>query len=60
MGKSFLNCTEDIALPHSHGWHPRLSERLGLFRLVQCAGSHELCFTNPELLGHKMMEAGRD
>ncbi len=60
MGKSFLNCTEDIALPHSHGWHPRLSERLGLFRLVQCAGSHELCFTNPELLGHKIMEAGRD
>jgi pimeloyl-ACP methyl ester carboxylesterase len=60
MGKSFLNGTEDIALPHSHGWHPRLSERLGLFRLVQCAGGHELCFTNPALLARKIIEAGRD
>jgi len=60
MAKSFLNCSEDTALPHSLGWHPRLSEKLGLFRLVQCAGSHELCFTNPTLLGQKIMEAGRD
>lgn len=60
MGKSYLNCTEDIALPHSLGWHPRLSERLGLFRLVQCAGSHELCFSNPPLLARKIVEAGRD
>lgn len=60
MAKSYLNCTEDTALPHSLGWHPRLSEKLGLFRLVQCAGSHELCFTNPTLLGQKIMEAGRD
>ena len=60
MGKALLNGTEDIALPHSHGWHPRLSERLGLFRLVQCAGGHELCFTNPALLARKIIEAGRD
>ncbi len=58
--KSYLNCTEDTALPHSLPWHPRLSEKLGLFRLVQCPGSHELCFTNPTLLGQKIMEAGRD
>lgn len=60
MGKSYLNGTEDTALPHDHGWHPRMSQRLGLYRLVQCAGSHELCFTNPDLLALKIMEAGRD
>ena len=58
--KSYLNCTEDTALPHSLPWHPRLSEKLGLFRLLQCAGSHELCFTNPALLAQKLIEAGRD
>ena len=58
--KSYINCTEDTALPHSLPWHPRMSEKLGLFRLVQCPGSHELCFTNPLLLAHKILEAGRD
>ena len=60
MAKSYLNATEDIALPHGLPWHPRLSERLGLYRLVQCAGGHELCFTNPTLLARKLIEAGRD
>ncbi len=60
MPKSYINCTEDTALPQSLGWHPRLSEKLGLFRLVQCPGSHELCFTNPALLAEKIMQAGRD
>jgi pimeloyl-ACP methyl ester carboxylesterase len=60
IGKSYLNCQQDIALPHSYPWHPRLSERLGLFRLVECAGGHELCFTNPSLLAQKIIEAGRD
>jgi pimeloyl-ACP methyl ester carboxylesterase len=58
--KSYLNCTEDTSLPQSMPWHPRLSEKLGLFRLVQSPGSHELCFTNPSLLAEKIMEAGRD
>lgn len=58
--KSYLNCIEDTSLPHSMPWHPRLSEKLGLFRLVQTSGSHELCFTNPNLLGNKLLEAGRD
>ena len=40
--KSFLNCTEDIALPPGEwGWHPPMSKRLGLYRLVQMPGSHE-------------------
>jgi pimeloyl-ACP methyl ester carboxylesterase len=60
VGKSYINCRQDTALPHSMPWHPRLSERLGLFRLVECEGSHELCFTNPALLAQKIEEAGRD
>ncbi len=60
IAKSFINCTEDTALPHSHGWHPRLSEKLGLFRLVQIPGSHEICFTDPEALAAAIMIAGRD
>jgi pimeloyl-ACP methyl ester carboxylesterase len=58
---SYLNCTEDIALPQGEwGWHPRMSNRLGLFRLVQMPGSHEVIFSNPTGLGEKIIEAGRD
>lgn len=60
VGKSYLNCQQDTALPHSLPWHPRLSEKLGLYRLVEMPGRHEACFTNPGLLGAKIMEAGRD
>ena len=60
VGKSYLNCQQDAALPHSLGWHPRLSERLGLFRLVECPGSHEAWFTNPAVLGEAIIAAGRD
>lgn len=60
IAKSYLNATEDTALPQSLGWHPRLSERLGVFRLVQTHGGHELCFSAPARLGRKLMEAGRD
>ena len=58
--KSYINCTEDTSLPQSLPWHPRLSEKLGLFRLIQLPGSHELCFTNPFLLGQKILDAGKD
>jgi len=60
IGKSYLNAQEDIAMPHSLPWHPRMSEKLGLFRLVQMPGSHEVCFSNTGLLAEKIMEAGRD
>lgn len=60
IAKSYINCTEDIAIPQSAGWHPRLSEKLGVFRLVQTPGSHELCFTDPRALATKIIEAGRD
>ena len=59
--KSYINCTEDIALPPGEwGWHPRMSNRLGLYRLVQMPGSHEVMYTNPKGLAAKIIEAGRD
>ena len=60
--KSYLNCTEDIALPPGpeSGWHPRMSSRLGLYRLVQMPGDHEALLTDPEKLAAKLVEAGRD
>jgi hypothetical protein len=58
--KSYINCTEDIALPHHCPWHPRLSQKLGLFRLIQGPGSHELCFSNPARLATAIVNAGRD
>ncbi len=59
-GKSYINATEDTSMPHAFPWHPRLSQKLGLFRLVQTPGSHELCFTNPTRLAQAILEAGRD
>ena len=59
--RSFLNCTEDIALPPGDwGWHPRMFGRLGLCRLVQMPGSHAVLLTNPKGLAAKLIEAARD
>lgn len=60
--RSYINCTEDIALPPGPewGWHPRMSSRLGLYRLVQIAGSHEVMFSAPQRLVQAIIEAGRD
>jgi pimeloyl-ACP methyl ester carboxylesterase len=59
--KSYINCTEDIALPPGEfGWHPRMSGRLGLSRLVQMPGGHEVMYSNPAGLAEKIVEAGRD
>jgi pimeloyl-ACP methyl ester carboxylesterase len=60
LAKSYINCTEDTSLPHHYPWHPRLSQKLGLFRLIQIPGSHELCFSNPARLAHAIIDAGRD
>ena len=60
IGKSYINCQQDISLPHSYPWHPRLSERLGLFRLVEMPGSHETIFSNPTGLAQAIWEAARD
>jgi hypothetical protein len=37
-----------------------MSNRLGLYRLVQMPGGHEVIYTNPPLLAEKILEAGRD
>ncbi|WP_298907070.1 salicylate esterase [uncultured Nostoc sp.] len=59
--KSYLYCTEDNALPQGEwGWHPRMSNRLGLFRFVQMPGGHEVMFSNPVGLAEKIIVAGRD
>jgi pimeloyl-ACP methyl ester carboxylesterase len=58
--KSYVNCRMDTALPHSHPWHPRLSERLGLFRYIECSGSHEVWFTDPAAIAQALIAAGRD
>ena len=59
--KSYINCTEDIAMPPGDfAWTPRFPARLGLCRLVQMPGGHEACFTNPSLLARKIGEASRD
>ncbi len=59
--RTFLNGMEDSVLPAGEwGWHPRMSSRLGLYRLVQMHGSHELMFSNPKALADKILEAGRD
>ncbi|MEH2444780.1 MAG: alpha/beta hydrolase [Nostoc sp.] len=59
--KSYLYCTEDNVLPQGEwGWHPKMSNRLGLFRLVQMPGGHEVMFSNPVGLAEKIIVAGRD
>ena len=60
IGKSYVNCRLDIALPHSLPWHPRLSEKLGLYRLIECEGSHEIWFTDPATIARAIIDAGRD
>jgi hypothetical protein len=37
-----------------------MSGRLGLYRLVQMQGSHEVMLANPRGLADKIVEAGRD
>ncbi|HEV7344906.1 MAG TPA: alpha/beta hydrolase [Devosia sp.] len=60
MSKSYINFTEDTGMPHSMPWHPRLSEKLGLFRLVQASGGHEVCFSNPKQAAEAILLAGQD
>ncbi len=59
--RSFLVGAADMVMPPGDsGWHPRMSSRLGKFRLVQMPGSHEAVFTDPIGLADKFVEAGRD
>lgn len=59
--KSYLHCTDDVILmPDQWSWHPRMSNRLGMYRYLSMPGSHEVMLTNPVGLADKLIEAGRD
>lgn len=60
--RSYVLCDEDSALPPGDPEYGYLANarRLGVFRLVTLAGSHEVMFTNPSLLASKLVIAGRD
>jgi pimeloyl-ACP methyl ester carboxylesterase len=58
---SYLAPYEDNDITQGEwGRHPRLSNRLGMFRLVGMEGSHEVLLTDPELTARKFVQAGRD
>jgi hypothetical protein len=59
--RSYLNSLEDNDITQGEwGRHPRLSNRLGVFRLIQMPGSHEVLLTNPSLFTEKLIAADRD
>lgn len=61
--KSYVYLTVDNVLPQGlgYGWHPHMSSRLGLFRLIKAHGDHMTTFTTqPALIAEKLYEAGRD
>ncbi len=57
---SYINFTDDHALPQgAYGWYPRMADRLGACRVIHKPGSHEVCYTNPDVLARALIEAGR-
>ena len=59
ISRSFIHCRHDKALPPGY-FHPRMSSRLGAFKLIQMDGSHEVMFTRPQELADKIVEASFD
>ena len=57
--RSYIYCRHDRALPPSY-FHPRMSSRLGEFKLLEMDGSHEVMFTRPEELAERIIEASLD
>ena len=57
--RSFIFCRQDKALPPGC-FHPRMSSRLGEFKLLEMDGSHEVMFTRTEELADKIIEASFD
>ena len=57
--RSFIYCRQDKALPPGY-FHPRMSSRLGAFKLLEMDGSHEVMFTRPAELAGKIIEASSD
>jgi pimeloyl-ACP methyl ester carboxylesterase len=57
--RSFISCRQDKAMPPGT-FHPRLSSRLGAFKLLEMDGSHEVMFTRPAELADRIIEASAD
>ena len=57
--RSFIYCRQDKALPPGC-FHPRMSSRLGEFKLLEMDGSHEVMFTRTEELADKIIDASFD
>jgi pimeloyl-ACP methyl ester carboxylesterase len=57
--KSFIYCRQDKAMGSGY-FHPRMSSRLGTFKLLEMDGSHEVMFTRPRELADKLVEASSD
>jgi len=59
--RSFIYCRQDRAMPPGY-FHPGMSSRLGVCKLVEMDGGHEVMFTRPAELADKIIEAslGRD
>ncbi len=47
LPRAYIACGDDLALDPG-AWHPGMSTRLGDFRLLEVAGSHEAMFTRPD------------
>ncbi|WP_127588459.1 alpha/beta fold hydrolase [Paenibacillus koleovorans] len=62
--RSYVNLTEDHVMPFgnpNYGWHPHMSNRLGLYRFIQGSGDHmTTAKTDPAMIAMKLYEAGRD
>lgn len=61
--RSYLFATDDTAIsPGEWGWHwfPKMTDRLGLYRMLRMPGGHELLFTDPLGLASRLIDAARD
>ena len=59
VAKSFIYCRQDRAMPPGF-FHPGMSSRLGVCKLVEMDGGHEVMFTRPAELADKIIEADSD
>jgi pimeloyl-ACP methyl ester carboxylesterase len=57
--KSYISCRQDISFPPGF-FHPGMSSRLGIFKLVEMDGNHEVMFTRPAEVAEKLIEASSE
>jgi pimeloyl-ACP methyl ester carboxylesterase len=54
--KRYITCRQDLSMPPSF-FHPGMSSHLGIYKLVEMDGSHEVMFTRPAEVADKLIEA---